>query len=648
MNDNVGSIAYDARIETANFSKDAALVEARAGQVASSVETSGNRGFTNFASQASSSFDSVATGLARVLRGATLVGTAGAIGIGAAAKASWDQVSAVQQSTVALSAYEKDTGKVNKTLSELVGYARSDLGVLFNRKDLFQSAQSLKIMGDSTENLTGHVKILSRSVGLGLSNWTDLNQIVGRVGSTGRLTGDDFDNLTKAGYRLDPALRNTNITFDKLFQALDKGIPADALAGQANTITGLGVRLQTAFRGIGDAILGVNSDTGNFVEGGLGSKLVSLMGQLTTLMKDPTIKNSFREIGASIGDFATKALPLVISGFTWIVNNMGTVTAAFGGLIAAYTAAKIAAIGFSIAASANPIGLIAAAIVALIGVLTFLQIKFDIFGKAWQALQPIVQPVIDMFGFLFNILGQQLAPAIDFVSRNMDIFKTIGLVLLALVLVPTIVVIGSMVAALAIVVGAVIAVINIFQTWYRVGQDVVSFFASLPRRILGAIGNVGSLLYNVGKDIVQGLINGIKDAIGEAVGAVSGAANAVKNTFKSILGIHSPSTVFAMYGKNIVQGLSVGIDRNSGIAQSSVSNMLGGYSASIPFSGSLSAIDSAASANNSTNTTQVEVNLSGIMTRSKADEREVARSLVQRLNDELAAKNVELIGNGAL
>lgn len=248
--------------------------------------------------------DSTSKRITSALKTAALAaGALATTGIGAAVKASWDQVDAVQQATVGLKAYEKDASKVNKVLSDLVGYARSDLGVLFNRKDLFQSAQALRLMGDSSDDLVQHVKILSRSVGLGLSNWDDLNQIVGRVGSTGRLTGEDFDNLTKAGFRLDKNLRNTNITWKDLFNQLDKGIPADALEGQANTIKGGMIRLQTAFRNVGDAILGVDRDTGKFIEGGLGSKFTRAIGSATGLLKD--LSNNIGAVVKQVTDYLT-------------------------------------------------------------------------------------------------------------------------------------------------------------------------------------------------------------------------------------------------------------------------------------------------------------------------------------------------------
>lgn len=44
----------------------------------------------------------------------------------------------------------------------------------------------------------------------------------------------------------------------------------------------------------------------------------------------------------------------------------------------------------------------------------------------------------------------------------------------------------------------------------------------------------------------------------------------------------------------------------------------------------------------------ITINLSGIMTRSKADERDVAKSLIARINEELKAKNAPILGGGAI
>jgi len=57
-------------------------------------------------------------------------------------------------------------------------------------------------------------------------------------------------------------------------------------------------------------------------------------------------------------------------------------------------------------------------------------------------------------------------------------------------------------------------------------------------------------------------------------------------------------------------------------------------------------IDSAMTSNQSNVT--VSVNMSGIMSRSRTDERDIARSLIQRVNEELRAKHLSPIGEGAI
>ncbi|MFD8318916.1 phage tail protein [Kitasatospora purpeofusca] len=57
-------------------------------------------------------------------------------------------------------------------------------------------------------------------------------------------------------------------------------------------------------------------------------------------------------------------------------------------------------------------------------------------------------------------------------------------------------------------------------------QNVISFFAELPGKIIGAIGDLGSMLYEKGKSAVQGLINGLKSIdVGSVASGILGALN---------------------------------------------------------------------------------------------------------------------------
>jgi hypothetical protein len=255
-------------------------------------------------------------GSRNVLRTVTVATAALTGGLVAAATASFNQVRSVQQATVALNAYEEDASKVSKTLGELVDFARSDLGVLFQRQDLFAAAQGLKVMGAETENLSDFVQIMARSVGLGTASWDDLGRVIGRVGSTGRLTGIDFDNLTKSGFQLDDSIRNTNITWEELFEHLDEGIPADALAGQANTIDGQMVRLQSAFRDLGARILGVNDAVNGFNQGSIGQRFVELLDRIRETLRS----EAFIEASQRFADAISRIVTFSFEAFERFIN----------------------------------------------------------------------------------------------------------------------------------------------------------------------------------------------------------------------------------------------------------------------------------------------------------------------------------------
>ena len=91
-------------------------------------------------------------------------------------------------------------------------------------------------------------------------------------------------------------------------------------------------------------------------------------------------------------------------------------------------------------------------------------------------------------------------------------------------------------------------------------QAVVDFFSGLGDRIMGAISGIGSMLYSAGSDLINGLSQGIQDAIGGVVDAVSTGVQSVVDAAKGLLGIASPSKVFAEIGAFSMQGISIGFE----------------------------------------------------------------------------------------
>lgn len=106
------------------------------------------------------------------------------------------------------------------------------------------------------------------------------------------------------------------------------------------------------------------------------------------------------------------------------------------------------------------------------------------------------------------------------------------------------------------------AVENMRQAVGQKIEEVKQFFVDLPGNIWNALSNLGTDMWNMGVDIVQGLINGIWANIG-AVGdtLMSGLQGAVDSA-KSFLGIASPSKLFEWIGEMSMEGLGNGYDRN--------------------------------------------------------------------------------------
>ena len=78
-----------------------------------------------------------------------------------------------------------------------------------------------------------------------------------------------------------------------------------------------------------------------------------------------------------------------------------------------------------------------------------------------------------------------------------------------------------------------------------------------------------------GKNMIDGLVNGIRNAWDGAKEWVIGLGKSIKGWFTGEMEIHSPSRVFKGYGQNIVEGLAIGMDKSTSIAEAASDNLAG-------------------------------------------------------------------------
>jgi phage-related protein len=104
---------------------------------------------------------------------------------------------------------------------------------------------------------------------------------------------------------------------------------------------------------------------------------------------------------------------------------------------------------------------------------------------------------------------------------------------------------------------------------------VVSTARTIPGRIKGALGNAGSLLYSVGRNIIQGMVNGVKSMAGSLVSAAKGVVGGAIDGAKSLLGISSPSKVFAQIGRDTGRGFIKGMTGTQAKIKSTAEKVIG-------------------------------------------------------------------------
>lgn len=190
----------------------------------------------------------------------------------------------------------------------------------------------------------------------------------------------------------------------------------------------------------------------------------------------------------------------------------------------------------------GPIGLIIAAVAGAVALIiaNWDSVKGFVVG-VWQGIQNAVAAVINWvkgnWPLLLAIITGPIGLAVLYVTRNFDTIRT----------------------AVANTIGA-----------------VTGFFGSLPSRILGAIGNLGGILYNAGRDMINGLLNGAGSLLSK-IGSffLDKLPGWIQGPFKKALGIHSPSKVFAGFGANISQGLANGVAANASAVSSAVTDLAG-------------------------------------------------------------------------
>lgn len=255
------------------------------------------------------------------------------------------------------------------------------------------------------------------------------------------------------------------------------------------------------------------------------------------------------------------------------------------------------------------IGLVAPIVELVATALTPLITIFgDLIGAILPPLLDLLMAVITPVAQLAGTLASALAPVLDLVAGIISgalapILSTlIGWLsnVITWVLKLAGPVLGGLTNVLSTVIGWIANVIGSIASWLSsIGgvsgaidamknavsngvSNVVTFFRELPGKILSAIGDLGAKMLNVGKDIVQGMIDGVSSMANKAVEKVKNLGSDLMGGIKGILGIASPSKEFRKIGAWTAEGLALGIEGQTRAVASAARGMADAVNVPMP------------------------------------------------------------------
>jgi hypothetical protein len=184
--------------------------------------------------------------------------------------------------------------------------------------------------------------------------------------------------------------------------------------------------------------------------------------------------------------------------------------------------------------------------------------------KLYIVLKPAIKAVSEFFGFDDSSLADTL-----------DVVKIAG-ELIVPVFAGFVIVLGAIAAGIALTIAPALALTAAFYALvagvvYAVGWLAGKFFAGF-QAIRDYLGNFS--LVDLGANIITGLANGLVNAGPAVLRAITGVVSGAIDSAKKLLGIASPSKVFAAIGDDTGQGFVNGVDAMAGDAQSAMAAMV--------------------------------------------------------------------------
>ena len=364
-----------------------------------------------------------------------------------------------------------------------------------------------------------------------------MQQIAESFGYTSTAVGGDFYT----------ALQDGTISMD---QFMDKLVELDTVGGE--NITSFKEQAYTATGGIGTALTNVK----NRISKGLAEIIKSLddaladyggiagvIDKVSTKIKDALVKVAewiskidWKEAINKIKEYA----PIVL-GIVGAILTLTTALNVFKNVMAGVQLVQTL-LSSSLALPILLIGLVIAAVILL-------YTKCEWFRNLVNGIIEAIKPVLQGLWELLKLIIEQTIQRIKDIWAVLEpIVKIILQVVTAMIL--------TIIQTIRKVIGAISWVIEKF---HEARQKITEAVTNLKNKVVNGFNTMIDKVKGIGKNIIDGLIGGITGGAEKLYNKCKEVGKKALNKIKETLGIHSPSTEFAMVGKFSMLGFEKGL-----------------------------------------------------------------------------------------
>lgn len=417
--------------------------------------------------------------------------------------------------------------------------------------DLAGGAQTLLAFGVASDDVSGTLQRLG-DISLGNADkMQSLARAYGKATAQGKLTGETVQMMIDAGWNpLIDICDQTGESMEDVQKRMAAGsISAEELTQAVNHATDAGGKFAGGMEAASKTVAGLTSTLQDNVNAMLGELMQPVSdAMLSTLL--PTAIDAVDQLMTAFEDEG-------IDGFSRVA----------GSLIASLSAQLV-----SYAPQAIPAAL------AFIGALVtgLLSALPDLTGTAIELVGALLLGIADQLPGIITAAMSALLGIVDTITSPESITLLIQAAMQLMLALAR-----GLIAAIPQLIDAVPGIItNLVESFYAmlpeiigVGIEIVIALASglvsntghiiaaVPRLVetivRGFLADVKSYWY-IGKSIVDGIRQGVTEQWQRLKSDVSNLFTGLVSWIKNLLGIHSPSTVFAGIGTNMAKGIGVG------------------------------------------------------------------------------------------